>query len=169
MEKEIVGEARFSRTDYTQVFQGTAGTAEAQGTTFRASVSRAFDLGNGGTLSPTASIISGRDEITGTGGGLAGAGTREVTFTETSIGAVYAHDLGFGTASFGLFADNLDVSGDAGTVLIGVDRAGSSGRVEVGFEAALNDRFDVSAGVSYGGLGSDMEVVEGALGLSFRF
>lgn len=160
---------RFSHMEYSQVLLGTAGTAESEGTTFRASISRAFDLGNGGTLSPTAVLVSGREEVTGTGGGLAGAGWREVTFTETSIGAVYAHDLGFGTASFGVFADNLDVSGDAGTVLIGVDRAGSSGRIEVGFDAALNDMVDVSAGVSYGGLGSDMDVLQGAFGLTVRF
>lgn len=92
-----------------------------------------------------------------------------MTFTETSLGAVYAHDFGFGIASLGLFADNLDVSGDAGTVLIGLDRAGSSGRIEVGFDTGLSDRVDLSVGVSYGGLGSDMEVVQGALGLSYRF
>lgn len=160
---------RVSRMEYSQVFSGTPGTAEGEGTTFRASISRAFELGNGATLSPTVVLVSGREEVTGTGGGLAAAGTREVTFTETSIGAVYSHDLGGGTASFGLFADTLDVSGDTGTVLIGVDRAGSSARIEVGFDAALSDMVDLSAGLSYGGLGSDMEVIQGALGLSIRF
>lgn len=160
---------RFSQTDYEQVLLGTAGTAEAQGTALRVSLSRAFDLGNEGRLSPVASIVTGREEITGTGGGLAGAGSREYAFTETSLGAVYAHEVGFGTASIGVFADNLDMSGDAGIVVIGPDRAGASGRIELGFETALSDIANISAGISYGGPGSDMEVVQAALGVSFRF
>lgn len=51
---------RFSQTDYSRVLLGTAGKAESNGAALRLSVSRAFDLGNGGTLSPTASIVTGR-------------------------------------------------------------------------------------------------------------
>ncbi len=161
---------RFGRYDLDQVFLGVSGAAESTATVFRASLGYDFELGNGGTITPTLALLSGREEITGTGGGLAGAGTREVTFTETSLGAIYSHQIGdMGSVSFGLFSDEFSVEGDAGPVLIGNDREGRSTRVELGLDLGVSDMADVSVGVSYGGIGSDMETTQGALGVSFRF
>ncbi|MEX3015823.1 autotransporter outer membrane beta-barrel domain-containing protein [Gymnodinialimonas hymeniacidonis] len=161
---------RFGRYDYDQVLLGTAGSAESDATVLRVSLGYDVELGTGGTITPTLAYLTGREEITGTGGGLAGAGTREVTFSETSIGAVYSHEIsGMGSVSFGLFSDNFSLDGDAGPVLIGSDREGQSGRVELGLDLGMSEMADISVGVSYGGIGSDMETVQGALGVSFRF
>lgn len=160
---------RFSQTDYEQDYLGTSGTSEEEGVALRVSAAYAFDLANGATLSPMASIVSGRTEVTGTGGALAGFGSREFTYTEASLGAMYAQDVGFGTVSVGVFADNFQGEGDQAQVLLASDREGTSGRIEMGLDLALGAASDLSLGLSYGGLGSDTEVVQGALGVSFRF
>lgn len=158
----------YGQSDYDQVDAGGAGSAESD--TVAVSVALARDIAFGDrTLTPSITVLTGQEEITGTGGTLAAAGTEDIDYTEISLGARYSFPTAFGGAYLGLYGDHL--STDATTALASgsFDEEGWSGRVELGADFDLSDRSRLAAGVAVGGLGSDLRTMSGNLRFEMRF
>jgi hypothetical protein len=148
------------------------GAASAKGDLRALLLDAAYDfaLSPAATLSPFAAMRLGRINLTETGGSLAatGIGSR-VTFEEFSIGAIYARDIGPGTARLTLAADHFDTNAPVNLSAGSFDQTGWSGTLGLGYEADIAAGVNLNADAKVTGLGSDSRVGEMALTLRWSF
>ncbi len=159
----------FGQGDYDQKSVGGDGTGETG--LFAVTFAGGYDvaLQNGLAVTPMLGLIQGHEDVTGTGGTLAGAGTDRYDFSQASLGARLTSRIAEGTVFAGLHADYLDQ--DAGTVLTSefLSETGWSGRIELGGSTDMNGGFGLSTSVDISGLGGSAQTLAGGLRLALRF
>ncbi len=159
----------YGRGKFDQTSAGGDGTGKTE--LFAATFEGGYDvaLRDGFTVTPMIGLIHGRENVRGTGGTLAGAGTARVDFSQASLGARLTYQQAGGTMFAGLHADYLDQ--DAGAVLTDqfLSENGWTGRIELGGSTDLGRGFGLSTSVDISGLGGSAETIAGGLRVSLSF
>ncbi|MFO6463643.1 hypothetical protein ACK8OR_04560 [Jannaschia sp. KMU-145] len=159
----------WGRGDFDQVTAGGLGTGDTE--LYALTLSGAYDMamGDGDILSPMASLSIGREEVEGTGGTLAGAGTSKTTFGTLSVGARYTSQMEMGTGFVGLHADYDYAEADTALVAGFEDGGELSARIEFGADVNLTDGLSLRMNADFGGIGTGTDEIAGGLKLVYRF
>lgn len=159
----------FGQGDYDQTSDGGTGTGETK--LFAVTFEGGYDMAlrEGLTLTPTIGLIAGNEEVTGTSGTLAGAGSQTYDFAQASLGARLTSRTATGQLFAGLHADYLDQ--DAGAVMTSefLSENGWSGRVELGASREMQGGFGLSTSVEIGGIGGSAQTLSGGLRVALQF
>jgi hypothetical protein len=166
----LEGSAFLGWGDLTQESIGGSGTADTAFFAVNATARYEYQ-GWGDTLVvPVLSLTHGAQDITGTGGTLAGAARETVSFTEVSLGTDIAFTgAAWGEARLGLHADWLseDAVSPTSDALLGGE--GWSGRVSLGLTGVQETGAGFDAALEIGGIGADHSTLSGGLRVNFRF
>jgi len=159
----------YGEADYdTQraVFQGSA---DSEVWAVNLSVARDFAMSNSITISPTASVRYGEEEITGKSGVLAGTGSTTVDFGEYSVGARWTRQTQNGMNYVGLHADYVETNAPTALASGAYDPEGLSARVELGGGVRVGPNSTISMGFEAGGIGSDLTDYSGQVRFGMNF
>ena len=159
----------YGEGEYTQTAAGGTGEGDLRLSSISLEGGRDIALGDGVTLTPTLGLTYGEVETTGRSGTLAGTGTTDSQFTQSSIGARLSRAVAWGTVTGGLFIDHVDRSTNNVAVNGLINDDGISGRVEIGLEGMIGNRTGVNTSLEISGIGQDMQQARGGVRFSLSF
>lgn len=159
----------YGEGEYTQTAAGGTGEGDLRLSSISLEGGRDIALGDGVTLTPTLGLTYGEVETKGRSGTLAGTGTTDSQFTQSSIGARLSRAVAWGTVTGGLFIDHVDRSTNNVAVNGLINDDGVSGRVEIGLEGMIGNRTGVNTALEISGIGQDMQQARGGVRFSLSF
>jgi hypothetical protein len=159
----------FGQGDYDQTSESGSGTGETELFAFTFEGGYDMAMQNGLIVTPMLGLIAGNEDVEGTGGTLAGAGSDSYDFSQASLGARLTSRKPAGMYFAGLHADYLDQ--EAGTVLTSefLSENGWSGRIELGGSTDLQGNLGLSTSVDISGIGGSAQTLSGGLRVALKF